>query len=222
MDDRNRKRYDMFVRVRQFGADNAADFPAGSVGAAQFAEISAVIELIEDLDARQSAGIGDARFAFVGKDTARENVREDLSDISRTARSMVYQFPGINAKFRMPRRTNDADLLASARAFQTEARTHLSDFIAYGLPENFLDDLQNDIEAFEQSLGTTGSAIDTHVEATAEIGAAVRRGMVAWRILDGVVKNRYRSNGGKLAAWTSASHIERAAAKARNEEAPTN
>lgn len=55
-----------------------------------------------------------------------------------------------------------------------------------------------------------GSAIDDQVAATAEIGAAIRRGMIARRILEGVVKNRYRNNVGKLAAWLSASHIERA------------
>jgi hypothetical protein len=36
--------------------------------------------------------------------------------------------------------------------------------------------------------------------------------MIAKRILDGVVKNKYRSNVGKLAAWLSASHIEKAPA----------
>ena len=47
-----------------------------------------------------------------------------------------------------------------------------------------------------------------NVEATAEIGEAIRRGMVARRILDGVVRNVYKNDVGKLAAWTSASHIE--------------
>lgn len=59
----------------------------------------------------------------------------------------------------------------------------------------------------------TTQAIDEQVAATAQIGAAVRRGMIAVRILNGVVRNRYRSNVGKLAAWTSASHIEKAPKK---------
>jgi hypothetical protein len=48
-----------------------------------------------------------------------------------------------------------------------------------------------------------------NVEATAEIGEAIRRGMVARPILDGVVRNVYRNDVGKTAAWTSASHIEK-------------
>jgi len=46
-------------------------------------------------------------------------------------------------------------------------------------------------------------------EATTEIGESVQRGMVARRILDGIVRNVYRNDVGKLAACTSASHIEK-------------
>lgn len=219
MDDRERRRYDMFVRVKQFGAENTADFPAGSIGANQFAEVAAVVDLLDQLSGEQFAGFGDARFSFAGKNSARENVREDISDISRTARSMNYQFPNIAEKFRMPRGNNDQQLLSAARAFLTEAAPHEADFVSYGMPADFLADLEADIEAFEAALGTTGEAVDSHVEATAEIDEAVRRGMIAKRILDGVVKNIYRNNAGKLAAWTSASHIEKAPKK-EEEPAP--
>lgn len=52
----------------------------------------------------------------------------------------------------------------------------------------------------------------------AAIGEAISRGMVARRILDGIVRNVYKSNTGKIAAWTSASHIER---DAKPKEPPT-
>ena len=91
-----RRRYDMFIRVAQFGADNTADFPAGSVGAAQFGEVTAVIDRLQELLGEQSEGFSDARFEFNNKDTARENLREEISDINRTARSMVYAIPGID------------------------------------------------------------------------------------------------------------------------------
>jgi hypothetical protein len=37
--------------------------------------------------------------------------------------------------------------------------------------------------------------------------------MVIVRILDGVVKNKYANDVGKLAAWISASHVEKAPKK---------
>lgn len=209
MDDRERRRKEMFVRVKVFMTDNSANFPAGSIGATKTTELSEVIDLLDELSGDQMSGFGEARFSFAGKNTARENLREDLSDIARTARSMNYQFPNIAEKFRMPRGNNDVQLLAAARAFLTEATPHKDDFIAYGMPADFLTDLQTDIEAFEAALGTTGSATDSHVEATAEIDEAIRRGMIVVRILNGVVKNVFRNDAGKLAAWTSASHIEK-------------
>jgi hypothetical protein len=36
---------------------------------------------------------------------------------------------------------------------------------------------------------------------------------VAARILDGIVQNKYANNPGKLAAWLSASHVEKAPKK---------
>jgi hypothetical protein len=210
------KRLETFARIQQFGAESAADFLPLSIGATQFTEITNVVDLLNQLAADQAASFGDARFGFVSKDSTRENIREDLSDIARTARAMNYQIAGISDKFRMPRGNNDQQLLAAARAFFADAAAYQSEFIAYGLPADFLPDLQSDINAFETSLGTTGGAIDAQTQATAAIGAAIRRGMVARRILDGVVKNKYRSDVGKLAAWTSASHIEKPAKKKDN------
>ena len=213
MNSRDRIRYDMFVSVDEFGKTNTADFPAGSVAAIQFAEIAAVITLIQQLIGTQASSRDDARFSFNNKFTARENLREELSVISQTARSMVYQNPGIDLKFRMPSGGSDANLLASARAFYENSTEYNAAMIEYGLDANFRQDLSDAITAFEQSLNAPNAATGSQVTATADIGETVRRGMVAVRILDGVVRNKYRDNAGKLAAWTSASHIERTSPK---------
>lgn len=210
MDDREQKRKATFLRVKVFMADNSAKFPAGSIAAVKMVELSEIIDLLDELGGDQAAGLSESRFSFAGKNTSRENVREDLSDIARTARSMNYQFPDIAEKFRMPRGNNDAQLLAAARSFLAEATLRKDDFIAYGMPADFLEDLKADIEAFEEALNMTGSAIDSHVEATAAIDEAIRKGMIILRILSGIVKNVFRNDAGKLAAWTSASHIEKA------------
>lgn len=220
MNDRVRTRFDAFIRVAQFGTDNAADFPAGNIARAQFDEIVAVITLINQLEAQHAVSFGEARFAFAGKDDKRENLREDLREIARTARSMAYQFPGIDLKFRLGNNLSDANLLALGRAFRQESGEFEADMIAYDLPADFRDDLQTDTDAFEQSLSEPGTAIDAQVAATAELAAAVRRGMIAKRILDGVIKNKYRNNVGKLAAWLSASHVEKAPKKKKVEPKP--
>jgi hypothetical protein len=211
MTDNERRRLEAFIRIRQFGADNAADFPAGSVGAVQFAVIDSVIDEVVQLAGEQAAGVGDSRQTFATKSTARENLRDELYDIARTARSMQYEFDGIEDKFRMPVNRSDQSLLATARAFHTESAAYDNDFQAYGLDKLFRAELQTATDAFEEALNPTGTAIDEQVASTAEIGDAIRRGMIARRILEAVVKNKYRANVGKLAAWLSASHIEKLA-----------
>lgn len=221
MNHHERRRYDMFIRVAQFGADNTADFPGGSIGATQFAEVTAVIDRLQELLGEQSEGFSDARFEYQNKDTARENLREEISDINRTARSMVYAIPGIDEMFRMPRNATDANLLGTARAFQENSSEYAAQFVEFGLPMTFRQELQDAINDFENSLGTPGTAIDEQVAATAEISAVVKRGMQAVRILDGVVRNKYRNDVGKLAAWLSAKHIERAPKKQEQPVIPT-
>lgn len=191
MNDRERRRYDMFVRVRQFGVESAVDFPAPSIGATQFGVVDTEINFLDASGADQAAGFGEARQQYEIKGTARENLREDMSDIARTARSMEYAFNGIEDKFRMPRGTNDQELIATARAFALEAVPYQADFVAYGMPATFITDLDALIAAFEATLPTTAGAIDEHVAATANIAESIRRGMQAVRILTGVVQNKY-------------------------------
>jgi len=206
----NIKRYkNSFIGIRQFGLDNTADFPVGSVAALQFAEISAVIDLINQLAGEQVEGFGDARFAFNSKAIARDDLRDEMDGIANLAPSMAYEFPGIELKFRFRRNLSDPDLLAKARAFHAEAQQYQEDFIRYGLNPRFLDHLLAAIEAFENSFGAPVTATTEQVAATAELDAALRRGMIARNILLGVVKQKYKNNIGKLNAWKSASHIER-------------
>jgi len=209
MNDSERRRYECFLRIKQFGIDNAADFAAIPVAVTNFGVITTEVDFLDEQGAEQQEGFGDARGATDVKGTARENLREELSDIARTARSMEYQFDGISDRFRMPRNSSDQTLLATGRAWVDEATPIVADFVAYGMAATFVTDLTAACDAFEATFGPQASAIDDHVEATADIGESVRRGMVARRILDGIVRNVYKNDPGKLAAWTSASHIEK-------------
>jgi len=53
--------------------------------------------------------------------------------------------------------------------------------------------------------------------ATADTSLKIQAGMVTVRILDGIVRNVYANDPGKLAAWISASLVE----KAPKKQAPT-
>lgn len=211
MTKRERVRFYMFIRVVRFITDNVADFAAGSVVLVQLAVLQGVIAAVETLTGEQIGGLSDARFSFNSKDTARENLRALMEEIADTARSMVYEFPGIVLKFRLIRGDNDANLLALARAFLADATPIQADFERYGMEKDFPLELQTLIDDFEAAMSAPGTAIDSHVAATADIGAEIRKGMIAVRTMDAPVRNRYKNNVGKFAAWVSASHVEKLA-----------
>ena len=58
MNDLERNYYNAFVGVRDFGADNAADFKAGSAGANNFAAVGAAALEMEQSRAVQASGAG--------------------------------------------------------------------------------------------------------------------------------------------------------------------
>lgn len=221
MTKQQRVRYDMFIRVIQFLRDNASALTSAII-AAQLAILIATVDRLQELLGEQQTGFGDARFEFNDKGTARENLHALLTLIAETTHSMVYQFPGIDLKFRMPRNNGDAELLGKARSFLTEATPLAENFEFYGMEEGFITELETLIDVFEQSLEPPGAAIDAHVEATTEIGEKIREGMIAVRTVNAPVKNTFRNDAGKLAAWLSASHVERVPKKKKGGgETPT-
>src|SRR5687767_11710828 len=104
---------------------------------------------------------------------------------------MEYAIDGISDLFKMPRNRNDADLLAGARAFATEAVAYQADFIAYGLPATFIADLTAAADDFEQSISDTAGAGLERTEATADIEDWVTQGMRFRSILNPIVKIKY-------------------------------
>jgi hypothetical protein len=198
----------MLVRIKQFGIDNAADFTG--IATTKFAEIGSKVDQTQEKSAGQQAGFGLTAQQFEVKDTAREDLRDEMSAIARTARSMEYSFDGISDQFRFQRNLSDETKLARARAFAIAAAPRQADFIAYGLPATFIADLTAAADAFEATFGSGASATAEQVAATAESAAFIREGMIAKRVLEGIVRNRYAGDPGKLAAWISASHVEKA------------
>jgi len=220
MRDQERYRYETCFRIKQFRLDNASDFPSGSVAAAQFAVISTVVDKLDLLIPKQADSGAKSGFGVANKDTCRENLRDGMHDVVRTARSMVYEFPNITELFQIPVNLSDANMLAAAKIFIAEIPPYKADFIRYELEEGFDTELQDDIDAFEESLSPIVTATDDRAAATAEIGAEIRKAMIARRILLGIVKNKYKNDVGKLAAWLSASHIEKAPKKKGGNETP--
>jgi len=96
-----------------------------------------------------------------------------------------------------------------ASAFPADAVPLAGEFQKHEMPANFIDELHADIAALEEALSGRARNRDAHVAATAALDATMERGIKAVRRLHAMVRNKFRDDPAALAAWESASHVER-------------
>jgi hypothetical protein len=161
----------------------------------------------------------------VREKTAQKKVADDalralMEAIFRTARSMARRFPGIEEKFRLPSRKDGQTWLAFARGFVTEAELLAEEFVSRGLAPDFIDELKARSLTVQQASDVRALKEAKRIAATAGIAEAAEQGLVAVREFDPIARNVYASNEAELAAWESASHVERAPRRAEEEEEP--
>lgn len=215
MEDTELRSYEMVLRVRTFLSEEAVRFPAGSLGAELAVRVSNAATELGDHVARQISGSTSARQGTATKGVARDALQDSLERIRRTARAMARTMPGLDSKFRIPRNSTDQELIGTARAFAADALPLKADFIRYSMPATFIDDLNDHIEEFETALTLQQTARGTHVTAKAGINESLEDALDAIRQFDGIMPNVFHDNPARLAAWTSARHVERPARKSK-------
>ena len=211
MNDNLRRRYEMLLRVNDFGTQHAASFPASNRAHELFADLKAITDEIEQLATAQQSNQRSAREGTTNRGEARTDLREAMEEISETARSMAFDTPGLEDKFRMPRgRSTDVDLINTARAFAQDALPLKDAFILHGLAPTFLDELNALIDTFEQVIDSQQRSRRSQVSATSGLDDAIERGVNKMRQLDAIVRNKFRGNANVIAEWENARHTTRA------------
>jgi hypothetical protein len=207
------RKYNMLVRVRDFGAARADLFPPGSLGARTFAEIGAVVDRLNASVTSERAGRRAARQGVLSKGAARAALRRALEAVSRTARGVALDTPDILGKFQMPDTPRDHELTAAARQFADDAAPVAADFVAHGLPESFVADVQSALATFERSVSNRALGRETHVGARADITAALDLAFETLQRLDAIVENRVGGDPSALAGWRLARNVGRTPAR---------
>jgi hypothetical protein len=231
MDNRNIRRFERATRVQTFGRDNAADIDAASKAAGLFALLNPVVaELV-------LARVGQLR-GVVGKPALIENLSLDFKDIARTARAIKLDEPGFDdSLYRHPGTsvettvTTHADSLLKLLEDDTRPVADGGDtpeklaakaalrakFIAYEIAADFVEDLRRDRDALDDCNSGKHSDNLEGVESTSAIETLLGDAQDIITRLDAAIQNKYSRDPDKLAAWKSASRIERAPKKS---EAP--
>ena len=208
----------MLYGVRQHGLSRTTAFPANSRGRELYAAVDTSAKNMERYAAEQALHTNALREKSAQRKVAFDALRKALGVISRTGRSMSPSAPGMEERFRLPSNRDGLTWLAAARAFVTESEPLIEEFIGRGMPPDFVDDLKARILAFEQAVDGQTKKSAEQVAATAGLAEAAQQGLVAVRELDAIVRNVYAGNEAELAAWESASHVERAPQRAQEEE----
>ncbi|MFO1487752.1 MAG: hypothetical protein U1F65_04670 [Verrucomicrobiota bacterium] len=183
--------------VDAFGTKYRADFPPASAGGQQFAVVHHTLTHIATrCDASDREQIHGGVLAHAA---CRWHLHDDLIAISNAAHSiMLLGNPAIGGKFVMPRSNSDQALLKAARNFAEDAPVFASQFVALGLPANFIRQLTLDTVLFDGALAEEDHLAETAHKAT-----------IALHVLDTIVKNAYKNDAKRLAEWSMASHREK-------------
>lgn len=221
MDTLDTKRQEMFVRVQEYGVQYASAFPAGSYGADQLAQLGEVIEDLKSHALDQSKGRSSVRESSASKAAARDELTRRMEAINRTARVMAFTVPGLEDKFRLARGVGDQSLLLLARTFADDALPLKAEFTKRGLGSNFIEELREAADNFDAAINRKTQGRGKHVAATAAIDDIIGRGLHLVRELDALVRNTFASDPSALAAWESASHVERPTRKSRQKPTET-
>jgi hypothetical protein len=195
----------MFVRVREFIAQRLSDFSETGAVRQLFTHLQTVITTIETLSAEQQTGMGEARQRTQSRGSARNALRELLEAINGVARSM-----GVADRFALPDRDNDARLRQAARSHAANAVALKAQFVANEMPDDFIEELQAALAAFESEIAEHGNAVGDHVQAGVALDDAIDDGVDTVEKMDGIMHAKYAANRAVLAEWMSASHAERA------------
>ena len=211
------RRYEMFVRVRDFGKAHEALFPESTGGGKAFAAVAAAVARLSEHTASRGAQRGTgARVA------ARQALLERLDAIVRTARVIAEEVPRFDEPFSPPKRRGDQSIVASGRLFLRHMESSKEQFISNGMPDTCVTDLAALVDSFEQAVlhGQAGK----NGQAAAQVGIeeAFDAGRKAIRKLDVIVPNQLQGDREALAVWELARTLEksRRAKSAAVEPAP--
>jgi hypothetical protein len=220
MNDSQRRRFERLARVVSFGETISASFPESGKGGQALSRLTAAAGDAETHATTRATNQRVQEQGTASRKDARRAVQTQVAAISDTAAAIGLDDPEVRDSFRRPRaNVNDQTLHVTARSFALAAAPLKARFIEYDLPADFLERLNGSIDAFEQAINEQTSGANARLAANTALEDALKRGEQELEKLDTAVRNKFRADAPKLAAWESARHLERAP-RARKAEPP--
>ncbi len=186
---------------------------------ALFDEVETTRDALLTLAADQESGNGAFHAGVDDRERASKLLRERLTEIAAMARSLdPTQIPAVSELQRVTESQSYQSLRANGQAF-VEAVTPIQQaFVDREFPVGFVAEIATLTAALDDAGSRKFGGLMEQVEGTAGLDLLAKRGARLVRQLDAILTKMLKnSNPALLAAWKTASHVERKA-KGKAEE----
>lgn len=213
MNARQRRQYEMLLRVRDFGTTHAQSFSGSTVAQEAFA---AVGQAIRDLTATDMMKMAASMSARVGrKAAAREALTDLLLKVTQLAKVLRARGRTTPA-FEVPESRSDQALLTAGRQFASDAAAFEAEFAGHGMAPSHIARVTT---AFEEARRDRGMSRSDHTAANARIQQLIAAARLDVRTLDLIVGNDLAADEVIQAVWKQARRIVREPRSATPEDA---
>jgi hypothetical protein len=210
------------VTMLAFAEDRVTDFthtPPKPVDTKHAATITKLQGAINDLGGKQAIQESDEFGEATGEQQGdRGDVEAMLRKINATMASVAedQKQPALMDRFRMPHGNGDSELAAKLTGFADaiDELELLDELEAHNLIVT-TDALREMATNLKSGAGAQGLALAKQSGATAAIPEALKTARECKKTFDAIYNNTYDGNTEMLAAWRSASHVERTNPKAK-------
>ncbi|MCC7008281.1 MAG: hypothetical protein IT184_05650 [Acidobacteria bacterium] len=208
-----RKRYEMMIRVGEFGSSNREQFPESSPAGQAFA---AVHDAVARIDAHAKAKLLTREEGRQARASLRKAIEARVKIVARVARIVGRSVPGADSKFKLPSRKSGVALLTAARAFVDEGATAVERFVPFGMPATMIAELRELIARYDRADRDRRVGQDGFARAREGTKAAFAIATEALRVLGVVVPTTLAADAVLLGAWHEARRVEAPAKAARS------
>ena len=208
----------MYRRALECRDTVLTDLPPDSEGALAAEGLREQYDIIIAQTAAQSGFSGTSKMGAAQRKLARKNIYDYLATLHGSAEIIGRKIVGFEQNYPSPSSKDDNELLADARAVAPKAIEDKNLFIGRAIKLEYLESGAEFVEDFEESLDTSYGAQSSRSEATGSKASAYDKADEFFDSLDDFVKNYYRDQPQKLAAWKNATRIERSPRREKKEE----
>jgi len=194
------QRYQVFLKVRDFGARHSDQFPASSAAGRAFATVA---EAAATIERQSSERLVNAQAGKKARAEARKALWDRLKAIVRSAR-VIASDPPARDVFRLPKRRSDVAILDTAHAFIDAGEAASAQWVAFGLPETALAELREMTTTFAKAMDSRRQGQTGVKDARKALKDALEYGFAAVRHLDVIVANTKDPDSAIAVSWNEA------------------